>query len=473
MGKVVPFSGQGDGPPDLQALVQDVGTGGVSNMFGGFGWPARTQPTLLRRRKEKVTFVVRLDLDGAKPPIWRRLRLASDLSLAQLHDIVQVAMGWMDSHLHHFQMGPDHRDHRMAPFLTDYDLSEGETDGLEEADVRLDQVLAEPGHRLFYEYDFGDSWSHTIQLEKVEPWVDDAPAAVCVTGRRACPPEDVGGIHGYEEACAAFRGEQIGDSEWAEQILAWLPDDYDPEHFDADEVNDALQDRIMDLTAWHPALAVLVGRVHPAFSPIPALVGDVTDERVELSEDELRAVTRRYRVLLDVIGQGVQLTQAGYLPPAVVRELFDDLQLGNEWISSGTREDQTLPVLTLRESATALGLLRKQRSRLLITTAGRRLQDNPRGLFDHIRDRIPIGRGEATKDAGMLALLYAAAGEDFYDNREAAAEAMASLGWTSSGPLEMAVWHESAPTRTVLEHLTGRHASPTHSARIARALLAS
>lgn len=456
---------------DLHALIEQLGGGGMADVFGGFGLTARPQPRLLPHRKEKATYVVRLDLDDAKPPIWRRLRLASDMSLAQLHDVVQVAMGWMDSHLHHFQMGPDHKDFRMVPFLTDYDLSEGETEGVDEADVRLDQVLAEPGHRLFYEYDFGDSWSHTIRLERVEAWDDDAPPAVCVTGRRACPPEDVGGISGYEEACAAIRGEPLGDPEWAEHILQWLPEDYDPEHFDADEVNDALQDRLIDLTAWHPALTGYLRRVHPAFSPIPALVGDATDDRVELSDDDLEAITRRYRVLLEVVGQGINLTQAGYLPPRLVRTLFDELQLGNEWISSGTREDQTLPVLTLRESATALGLLRKQRGRLLVTAAGRRLQDNPRGLFDHIRDRLPLGRGESSKDAGMLALLYAAAREDFYDNK-GAAEAMASLGWTSSGSLEMAVWHLSDPTRTVLGHLAGRRASRTDTARIARALLA-
>lgn len=473
MGKVLPFPGQGDGIPDARAVAQHPSSGGVPEIVDEFGWPARPRPTLLQRREEKATYVVRLDLDDAKPPIWRRLRLASDLSLAQLHDVVQVAMGWLDCHLHQFQMGPVLKDYRVAPFLTDYDLLEGETDGVTEADVRVDEVLGEPGHRLFYEYDFGDSWSHTIRLEKIEPWSEGAPVAVCVAGRRACPPEDVGGLPGHEEACAAIRGEPIGDPEWAEHLLTWLPDGYDPEHFDAEEVNGALHDRLMDLTAWHPALAALVGRAHPVFSPIPALVGDIVDEeRVELSDDELDGATRRYRVLLEKIGQGLTLTQAGYLPPKVVRELFDELQIGQDWISSGTREDQTLPVLTLRESATALGLLRKQRGRLLVTTTGRRVQDDPRGLFGHIRDRLPMGRSEASKDAGMLALLYAAAGEDFYHNREAAAEAMASLGWSSSGLLEMAVWHESDPTRKVLAQLTGHRPSPTHAARIARALVA-
>lgn len=453
-------------------MIRQLGGAGVPDFFGSFdAYAARPRPRLLRRRKERVTYVVRVDLDDAKPPIWRRLRLASDLSLAELHDILQVTMGWTDSHLHHFQMGPDAKDFRMVPFLTDYDREEGETDGLYEGDVRLDEVLAEPGHRLFYEYDFGDSWSHTVKLEKVEPWVPDAPKAVCVTGRRACPPEDVGGIPGYEEACAVVRGEPIDDPDWASQIRDWLPEGYDPEHFDAEEVNEALAGHSIDLADWHPDLMALVGRVHPAFSPIPALVAEATQDRVDLSDDELNAATRRYRRLLDVIGQGVKLTQAGYLPPAVVRELFDELQLGNEWISSGTREDQTRPVQTLRESATAAGLLRKQHGRLLLTATGRCLQDDPRGLFNRIRDRLPLGRSDSKREAGLLALLYAAAGEDFYGAREAAAEAFASLGWASSGPLERAVWYEAGPTWDVLEHLTGRHASSAYRARIARALL--
>ena len=125
-----------------------------------------------------------------------------------MHDVIQSAMGWSDMHLHHFQMGPDAKDFRVVPFLTPFDLEEGETDGTLEADVRLDQVIAKPGHRLFYEYDFGDSWHHTIKLEKVEPWVDGDPVAVCVTGRRACPPEAVSYTHldVYKRQLRASRG---------------------------------------------------------------------------------------------------------------------------------------------------------------------------------------------------------------------------------------------------------------------------
>lgn len=91
---------------------------------GGFN---RVRPTLLEPRRDSARFVVRLDLDDAKPPIWRRLRLGSDVTLSELHDILQIAMGWTDSHLNHFQMGPDAKDFQVVPFLTPFDLKEGET----------------------------------------------------------------------------------------------------------------------------------------------------------------------------------------------------------------------------------------------------------------------------------------------------------------------------------------------------------
>ena len=179
------------------------GLQGVDTDGYGFG---RVRPVLLKKRRERVCFVIRLDLDNARPPIWRRLRVASDLPLSQVHGVIQAAMGWSDMHLHHFQMGPGSKDFRVVAFLTPFDLEEGETDGTLEGEVRLDEVIAEPRHRLFYTYDFGDSWHHTLTLEKVEPWVEGDSVARCVAGRRACPPEDVGGIPGYEEILATLDG---------------------------------------------------------------------------------------------------------------------------------------------------------------------------------------------------------------------------------------------------------------------------
>jgi hypothetical protein len=447
---------------------QGVGTDGY-----GFG---RVRPVLLKKGRKRVCFVVRLDLDNARPPIWRRLRLASDLPLSQVHDVIQAAMGWSDMHLHHFQMGSDSKDFRVVPFLTPFDVEEGETDGTLESDVRLDQVIGEPGHRLFYEYDFGDSWLHTIKLETVEPWAEGDPIAVCVAGRRACPPEDVGGIPGYEEVLAALEGHvEPGEAEWMAEKLEWLPVGFDPAAFDLDEVNRALQEGPMpDVEEWHPGISDLMVRDGSlGASGLTALVKEALREAADLDAAVVESATLRYRVLLRTIGRGLDLTAAGYLPTAVVDGLCRELDLGAEWVGKGNREHLTLPVLTLRESATALGLVRKARGRLTVTKAGLALVDDPWRLLDHVRARLPLGR-DFERDAGLLGLLYAAAGKDLWQSRAEAAAIASSLGWASSGGgLDRAVSYSAHPTLDVLRNLTGRRESQAPRALIARALLRS
>ncbi len=464
-----------------RAVLEELGfqiAPGFDGPGFGFGGPAfgasfgRPTPKLLPRRRKRAGYVIRVDLDDVKPPIWRRLRVASDLTLARVHEVLQASMGWMDVHLHDFQMGPDAKDNRMMPFLTDADVAEGDTVGIHERDVRLDQVLADPGQRLFYTYDFGDSWHHTIKLEKVEPWVPDAPDAACLAGRRACPPEDCGGIPGYRDILEALRGDGDADLSATEPLLEWLPPDFDPDHFDAEEINAVLADSV-NLDEWHPALRDLLGRGGP-LSPVGALIGEATNERGELTADELDAALHRYRYLIAAVGDGVKLTQAGNLPAAWVQRIYSDLNLAPDpsWRRVPTREDQAPSVRGLRESATALGLLRKQKGVLSVTAAGRRLVDTPEALFRHIRDRLPLGRAQAEKDAGVLALLYTASGEDFYDVREAAGQVFAFLGWRSEEPMATAVWWDAEPTRDVIEHLTSAPSEGVDlPAKVARALL--
>jgi hypothetical protein len=105
------------------------------------------------RRAERVTYRVRVDLKETKPPTWRRLELASDLNLAEVHDIVQVTFGWTDSHLHGFAAGPEFYSAEAERYLCPFDVMEGEDEGTPEEQVRLDEVLAEVGDTLAYAYD--------------------------------------------------------------------------------------------------------------------------------------------------------------------------------------------------------------------------------------------------------------------------------------------------------------------------------
>ncbi len=463
----------GAGLSPEEFLADLLGSGTAPWGFGA-AMGQRPQPKLLRKRSTKAAFVVRVDLDDAKPPIWRRLRLASDLTLDELHHILQTAMGWTDSHLHHFVMGPTTKDLRRQHFLAPYDIDEGE-EGIAEEDVRLDQVIAEPGHRLFYEYDFGDSWQHTIKLEKVEPWHDDYPKAWCVTGKLACPPEDVGGLGGFAEAMDMLAGNTAGhDSEWVEQILTWLPEGYDPAEFSVDEVNELLTAAApATLEDWNPGIVELLTRCYGQPQTIlDALLARALLDDGGPSADQAEQAVGRYRLLLAKVGDGINLTKAGYLPPLMVRELYVAFSASDGWYGMGNREDKTLPVLELRESATTLGLLRKARGRLTVTAAGRKLADDPLALLRHIASRLPFGK-DHERHAGLLALLVTAAGDDPYHRRPDMGAIMSGIGWAlqQGGPIGDATYHWATATLAVIDSLGGRHSAPEDRAVIARELL--
>lgn len=304
--------------------------------------------TLLPRRDEVARFVIRVDLHGSQPKIWRRITVPSDLSLDRLHTVLQAAMGWTESHLHAFRMGPGRINHRQQAFLTAYDLSEGD-EGVAEADVRLDETLSQPGDRLYYEYDFGDGWEHTLKLEAVEGPTGEPIEPQVTGGRRACPPEDVGGIHTYNDVVAALGGSEDAN-DWIQQILDWLPPGFDPAGFDVATADELLAQGTRDVSA------------------------------AAAEQDE---TVRRLSILLDLIGNdGVDLTAAGYLKPAFVHRLAHDTGIAETWIGKVNREDLTWPVADLRATARSLGLIRKSRQRLLLTRAGLRAREDPQALRD-------------------------------------------------------------------------------------------
>lgn len=174
-------------------------------------------------------YQLKITLTGLKPTIWRRVEVADDVTLAKLHQIIQVAMGWIDSHLHMFSFG------RVSYGVPDPDYDE---DVRDERRYKLSQLLVAPKEKLLYEYDFGDSWTHEVLLEKVLPPEPGATYPRCTAGKRACPPEDCGGVWGYAEFVEA-----IADPEHPEhdELLEWVGGEFDPAAFDVDEVNVGLR----------------------------------------------------------------------------------------------------------------------------------------------------------------------------------------------------------------------------------------
>ncbi|MDZ4233328.1 MAG: plasmid pRiA4b ORF-3 family protein, partial [Dietzia sp.] len=147
------------------------------------------------RRRDVVVYRVRVDIDDADPPIWRRTDLRSDITLDLLHQVLQVAFDWTDSHLHRFSLGGSAFDRNSQTFLCPYDVDNrdfDDEDGVPAADTRLDETLSQVGDVLHYLYDYGDNWELTVRLEQVLPAQSGCPPAVVVDGERAAPPEDCG-----------------------------------------------------------------------------------------------------------------------------------------------------------------------------------------------------------------------------------------------------------------------------------------
>jgi hypothetical protein len=173
----------------------------------------------------KTVFQLKVTLDGVGPPIWRRLLVPSDITLGRLHDVIQAAMGWTNSHLHRFQIGEvSYSNPRHV---------ENDSAFKDERKVRLASLVG-PGESLLYEYDFGDGWEHRILVEKA---VDRDPRLaypLCLAGARACPPEDVGGALGYEHFLEVIANKK---HENHDELLSWVGGIFDPEGFDVNWTN--------------------------------------------------------------------------------------------------------------------------------------------------------------------------------------------------------------------------------------------
>ncbi|RZT07453.1 pRiA4b ORF-3-like protein [Kribbella sp. VKM Ac-2569] len=423
----------GKGSNELRGLLPEV----VAAAMPGFDPFSETPPPSRRRarREDVVTYRVRIDLAETKPPLWRRLDLASDMFLNELHDVIQTAFGWTDSHLHEFASGKDYYDLAAEHYLCPFQVAEGEI-GVPEEEVRLDEVLAAKGDKLLYLYDFGDDWMHVIKLEAVQARHESAPRAACVDGRRPGPSEDCGGVHGYELICAAL---DAGHPDHAAAVRDYArlygkevdPGDYAPTLFSSEEINRYLTGN------GESGLSGPLGELLDAIdSPRPRrifqqMIQDADlDNPVDIDAETAARMVSPYTWLLDRVGaDGIKLTGAGYLPPVHVEAAVAELGLGKEWIGKGNREVQTLPVLVLRETAQAVGLLRKHKGALVLTPRGRAVRDDPLALWWYLAEHLPpASKWPFETQAGLICLTALAAGW-IDDVNSTIADWLTAAGW--------------------------------------------
>ncbi|MGN9841097.1 plasmid pRiA4b ORF-3 family protein [Nonomuraea sp. H19] len=171
-------------------------------------------------------------LDTDEPVVWRRLRVSAGISLARLHRILAVAMGWADYHLHLFTVGGQ---------LYGRPSREWDLDVLDETATTLAEVAGGDGARISWEYDLGDSWEHEIVIERAMTAEDGVRYPAVVAGEGACPPEDCGGTWGYREFRAALADPR---HEEHEHLVRWAglagAAEFDPEAFDLEAVRRAV-----------------------------------------------------------------------------------------------------------------------------------------------------------------------------------------------------------------------------------------
>lgn len=184
---------------------------------------------VIAKRSIPKVYQVKVTLKDSKPPIWRRVLVTGDTTLYAFHRIVQTVMGWTDSYRHLFIVDrvfygkPDPEYH--------FEVND-------EKDFTLSQIVSDDRGRLIYEYDFEDCWQHEIVIEDVSPPESGKRYPVCLAGKRACPPEDCGGIWEYTDILEA-----VEDPRHPEyyNMLKWVENGFDPESFNLDEINRKLK----------------------------------------------------------------------------------------------------------------------------------------------------------------------------------------------------------------------------------------
>lgn len=171
-----------------------------------------------------------IELDQVEPKVWRLLRIPASSSMRNLHHAIQLSMGWENCHLYMFRTGDE--------TVTQIDFTD-EDDFLEDHEVRIDEFLMSQGDSIKYIYDFGDDWSHTVTLKKIDEDGEDELLPRCLDGARNCPPEDVGGLPGYLNFIKIMANSRLPEYE---EMVDWYGGIYDAERFRLEIVNEDFEE---------------------------------------------------------------------------------------------------------------------------------------------------------------------------------------------------------------------------------------
>jgi hypothetical protein len=354
---------------------------------------------------------LRVSIVGIEPEIWRTIDVDDSLSLAELHMVLQVAFNWFGSHLHRFSEDDPWARSNGIPrigrppraWVDAWSLVEIEIEGEEdEAETTIGEAMQHDGP-LWYVYDSGDNWLHCIELIDRDAARPGEPPAQLISGERRAPFEDSGGTTGYQQIA-----EILADPSHPEyrSTKAWVATAVGP--WGTDDLEDA------DLDGARGELAALFGQEGADLSGLAYVATGVTADSPivrfasglsvplrsnlrrhlrrsglltpdRLRDEDVADAVRPYAWLIDRVGvEGLTLTKAGWMPPAVVLEGMTTLGWRDDWIGEANREDLTYPMRDLRASAERLRLIRKVKGRLELVSRTRPAIGRPALLAEQI-----------------------------------------------------------------------------------------
>ncbi|GAA4359937.1 hypothetical protein GCM10023166_00180 [Paeniglutamicibacter cryotolerans] len=456
----------------------------------------------------RTIHTLRLELQEVEPAIWRTFEVDGGIRLDQFHEILQVVMGWTNSHLHGYSSRPPFErvgsgTPPIIEWLMESSLIEQEVDGIDEMQATLSSALAATGGRLYYTYDFGDNWLHLITEISAKPADLQDPVVRILEGAHAAPPEDCGGIGGFANLQRVLGGE---DTEERTDLQAWLDfisggwNPYAPSAFDAEATRRQL-DFICHLQGigrerFDPESATMnrLGKflfersrrgepdgprvflallmVAAGLDPLAAPVSVPFPEGIDPH-------TGCYQwILREALDEGIKLTAAGWMTPAVVKKAYAELDFGRElyfWEPVGS-ESKSTTVAGMRASAVGVGLLKVEGKKLTVTAAGKRLLEEPGKLWGHLASRAVEPRLEASRLETTLLILMERAldrGEGNPVGWEAAvAQGLTWLGYQNAdgSPISDVWWsHSSERLGGIDSSLNIGHRAPAGRAEATRA----
>lgn len=330
-------------------------------------------------------FDLRISIQDTEPEIWRRILVPETITVPQFHETIQRAFGWRDQHLYGIRCLDRHGEARI---IVGPDEAAEDIDAEAASGVVLFELLDATGKgpELFeYEYDFGDSWVHRVEL--VGPALIPEGSISCVEGANRGPVEDSGGTGGYRHLADVLANEKHPEHHdaamWFYEVTGEWTSTFDVGAFDLDTVNRSL--RRLSLQLW----------------PRP------------VTPAERDTVLRPVRWFLEnAAGEGLELTKDGYLKPTTVRRALEELGWFDEVLGKGNRELNTPEVLNLRQCLLEWKLLRKRNGRLVLGSMGKLGLAEPDELWDYLVQTIGAPQHDAVKLMTRLAAHWLVQGSE-------------------------------------------------------------